>query len=72
MQTILNYYLLYKGCERTLAVLHVNSDSVHKSQELQHEATVLSAVSYSEGSKVITGSQDQIIRVSLAQMPYMK
>ncbi|KAI5626673.1 NACHT domain- and WD repeat-containing protein 1 isoform X2 [Silurus asotus] len=55
--------VLFAGCERTLAVLHLNPDSVHKSQELQHEATVLSAVSYSQGSKVLTGSQDQIIRV---------
>ncbi|TSM94660.1 NACHT domain- and WD repeat-containing protein 1 [Bagarius yarrelli] len=55
--------LVFAGCERTLAVLHVNPDSVHNSQELQHEATVLSAVSFSQGSKVITGSQDQIIQV---------
>ncbi|KAK3561676.1 hypothetical protein QTP86_012485 [Hemibagrus guttatus] len=55
--------VLFAGCERTLAVLHVNPDSVHNSQELQHEATVLSAVSFSQGSKVVTGSQDQIIRV---------
>ncbi|XP_060734898.1 NACHT domain- and WD repeat-containing protein 1 [Tachysurus vachellii] len=55
--------VLFAGCERTLVVLHVNPDSVHNSQELQHEATVLSAFSFSQGSKVVTGSQDQIIRV---------
>ncbi|XP_053539257.1 NACHT domain- and WD repeat-containing protein 1 [Ictalurus punctatus] len=55
--------VLFAGCERTLAVLHMNPESVHKTQELQHEATVLSAVSFSQGSKVVTGSQDQIIRV---------
>lgn len=64
--------LLYKGCDRTLAVLHVNPASVNKTQELQHEATVLSAVSFSQGSKVITGSQDQIIRVSSTQMSQLE
>lgn len=63
---------LHEGCERTLAVLHMNPESVHKTQELQHEATVLSAVSFSQGSKVVTGSQDQIIRVSFTQMPPLK
>ncbi|XP_072516937.1 NACHT domain- and WD repeat-containing protein 1 [Salminus brasiliensis] len=54
---------LFAGCERTLAVLQVKPNSVQRTQDFQHEATVLSAVSYSHGSKVITGSQDQIIRV---------
>ncbi|KAM9460844.1 NACHT domain- and WD repeat-containing protein 1 [Clarias gariepinus] len=55
--------ILFTGCEKTLVVLHVNPNSVQKTQELQHEATVLSAASFSQGSKVVTGSQDQIIRV---------
>ncbi|XP_066504213.1 NACHT domain- and WD repeat-containing protein 1 [Hoplias malabaricus] len=54
---------LLAGCERTLVVLHMQPNSVHRSQDFQHEATVLSAVSYGQGSKVITGCLDQIIRV---------
>uniref|UniRef100_A0AAY5EIB3 AAA+ ATPase domain-containing protein n=1 Tax=Electrophorus electricus TaxID=8005 RepID=A0AAY5EIB3_ELEEL len=52
-----------QGCERTLAVLSVSPTSLHRTQDLQHDSTVLSAFSYSCGNKVITGSQDQIIRV---------
>ncbi|KAK1805804.1 hypothetical protein P4O66_012851, partial [Electrophorus voltai] len=55
--------VLFAGCERTLAVLSVSPTSLHRTQDLQHDSTVLSAFSYSCGNKVITGSQDQIIRV---------
>ncbi|XP_007240267.3 NACHT domain- and WD repeat-containing protein 1 [Astyanax mexicanus] len=54
---------LFAGCERTLVVLHVKQNSVQRTQDFLHESTVLSAAFYSNGSKVITGSQDQIIRV---------
>ncbi|XP_036443049.1 NACHT domain- and WD repeat-containing protein 1 [Colossoma macropomum] len=54
---------LFTGCERTLAVLRLEPNSVHRTQDFRHEAVVLSAASYSHGSKVITGSLDQIIRV---------
>ncbi|KAI4904217.1 hypothetical protein NFI96_031748, partial [Prochilodus magdalenae] len=54
---------LFAGCESALAVLHVKPNSVHRTQDLQHDALVLSAVQFSHGNKVITGSVDQIIRV---------
>ncbi|KAL6469272.1 hypothetical protein MHYP_G00227960 [Metynnis hypsauchen] len=54
---------IFAGCERTLTVLRLEPNSVHRTQDFQHEAIVLSAASYSHGSKVITGSLDQIIRL---------
>ncbi|XP_076880885.1 NACHT domain- and WD repeat-containing protein 1 [Brachyhypopomus gauderio] len=54
---------LFAGCGRTLVVFSVRTTSLHRTQDLLHDAAVLSAFSYSRGNKVITGSRDQIIRV---------
>ncbi|XP_051531266.1 NACHT domain- and WD repeat-containing protein 1 [Myxocyprinus asiaticus] len=55
--------LLFAGCDRTLCVFLVSLTSMHKVLDLRHDASVLCAVSKSEGSEIITSAQDRIIRV---------
>nr|XP_002663751.3 NACHT domain- and WD repeat-containing protein 1 isoform X2 [Danio rerio] len=55
--------LLLAGCDRTLCVFLVTLTSMHKVLDLQHDASILCAVSNSEGSEIITSAQDRIIRV---------
>lgn len=56
---------LVEGCDRTLSVFLVTLTSMQKVLDLHHDASVLCAVSSSEGSEIITSAQDRIIRVSL-------
>ncbi|XP_067288484.1 NACHT domain- and WD repeat-containing protein 1 [Pseudorasbora parva] len=55
--------LLFAGCDRTLCVFLVALTSMQKVLDLHHDASVLCAVSSSEGSEIITSAQDRIIRV---------
>ncbi|KAI2659286.1 NACHT domain- and WD repeat-containing protein 1 [Labeo rohita] len=55
--------LLFAGCDRTLCVFTVTLTSMQKILDLHHDASVLCAVSSTEGSEIITSAQDRIIRV---------
>ncbi|KAA0707921.1 NACHT domain- and WD repeat-containing protein 1 [Triplophysa tibetana] len=58
-----NENLLFAGCDRTLCVFLVTLTSKQKVLDLQHDASVLCAVSTSDSSEIITSAQDRIIRV---------
>ncbi|XP_059385042.1 NACHT domain- and WD repeat-containing protein 1 [Carassius carassius] len=55
--------LLFAGCDRTLCVFLVTLTSMQRVLDLHHDASVLCAVSISEGSEIITSAQDRIVRV---------
>ncbi|TRY57443.1 hypothetical protein DNTS_031430 [Danionella cerebrum] len=55
--------LLLAGCDQTLCVFLITLSSMHKVLDLQHDASVLCAVSNTEGSEIITSAQDRLIRV---------
>lgn len=58
-----NENLLFAGCDRTLCVFLVTLTSMQKVLDLQHDASILCAVSTSDSSEIITSAQDRIIWV---------
>ncbi|XP_062308645.1 NACHT domain- and WD repeat-containing protein 1 [Osmerus eperlanus] len=54
---------LFAGCDKTLNMFNIEMDSIEKFFGLQHEDTVLCAQSSRNSRVVLTGSEDQIIRV---------
>lgn len=58
-------FLIYSaGCERELVVLQVlPCGSVQKQMDLSHAAVVLTAVASSQAAVLVSGAEDQIIRV---------
>nr|XP_029488034.1 NACHT domain- and WD repeat-containing protein 1 [Oncorhynchus nerka] len=55
--------ILLAGCERTLVLFHRESDCVQSFLDLHHEDTVLCACVSSDSRVVVSGSEDQTIRV---------
>ncbi|XP_045061689.1 NACHT domain- and WD repeat-containing protein 1 [Coregonus clupeaformis] len=55
--------ILLAGCERTLVLFHRESDYVQSFLNLHHEDTVLCACVSSDSRVVVSGSEDQRIRV---------
>ncbi|XP_035987690.1 NACHT domain- and WD repeat-containing protein 1 isoform X2 [Fundulus heteroclitus] len=55
--------VLLAGCERTLSLFHICSDSVDGFLDLQHDDQVLSACVSSDCRHVVSGAADQLIRV---------
>uniref|UniRef100_A0A672SH89 NACHT and WD repeat domain containing 1 n=1 Tax=Sinocyclocheilus grahami TaxID=75366 RepID=A0A672SH89_SINGR len=54
-------FFLVEGCDRTLCVFLVTLTSMQRVLDLHHDASVLCAVSSSEGSEIITSAQDRIV-----------
>ncbi|XP_031642138.1 NACHT domain- and WD repeat-containing protein 1 [Oncorhynchus kisutch] len=55
--------ILLAGCERTLVLFHRESDCVQSFLDLHHEDTVLCACVSGDSRVVVSGSEDQTIRV---------
>ncbi|XP_028856610.1 NACHT domain- and WD repeat-containing protein 1 isoform X2 [Denticeps clupeoides] len=55
--------MLFAGCEKTLVVLHVGPNSIDSSLDLQHDDNVLAAAASGLCQVVVSGSEDQVIRV---------
>ncbi|XP_072244931.1 NACHT domain- and WD repeat-containing protein 1 [Leuresthes tenuis] len=54
---------LLTGCERTLSLFNINSDSVDRFLDLQHDDSVLSACVSSDRRHLASGAADQLIRI---------
>ncbi|XP_070410493.1 NACHT domain- and WD repeat-containing protein 1 [Nothobranchius furzeri] len=55
--------LLLAGCEQTLTIFSVDSGSVDRILDLQHEDSVLSACASSDSRQLVSGAADQLIRI---------
>ncbi|XP_075340638.1 NACHT domain- and WD repeat-containing protein 1 [Odontesthes bonariensis] len=55
--------ILLTGCDRTLSLFNINSDSVDRFLDLQHDDSVLSACVSSDRRHVASGAADQLIRI---------
>lgn len=55
---------VFAGCERVLVVLQVQPcGALQKQLDLSHDALVLTAVASSQAAVLISGAEDQLIRV---------
>ncbi|XP_022614773.1 NACHT domain- and WD repeat-containing protein 1 [Seriola dumerili] len=55
--------ILMAGAERTLSLFNIDTDSLDKFLDLQHEDSVLSASISSDGRQLASGAADQLIRI---------
>lgn len=56
-------FLFSAGCEQTLSLFNITSDSVDRFLDLHHDDSVLSACLSSDSRRLASGAADQLIRV---------